>query len=103
MEGLSWVVPRETEALLRFDLSNLPAVAAISAVPASSAAAPLAAATAAATATIARATATAAAALGLRPRFVDHQIASTKILAIHGINRAVRFFVVVDFHEGKTA
>jgi len=48
-------------------------------------------------------TATASTALGLRPRFVHNQIASPEILTVHGIDRAIRFFVISDFDEGKTA
>jgi len=46
---------------------------------------------------------TTAAAFGLGPRFIHHQIASTKVLAVHRINRAIGFFVIGDFDEGETA
>src|SRR5262249_7489594 len=81
------------------------AVAPVSPVPA------IASVTATATAVTTRsatpaavtATATTATTLGLRPRFIYNQIASSKILAVHGIDGAVSFFVISDFHEGKAA
>jgi hypothetical protein len=48
-------------------------------------------------------TATTAAALCLRPRFVHDEIAPSKILAVHGVDRAVGFFVISNFNEGETA
>jgi hypothetical protein len=60
--------------------------------------------TAAPAAVTAPATAAAtAAAFGLRPRFVDHEITSAEILAVHGIDGAIRFFVICDFNESETA
>jgi hypothetical protein len=96
------------------ELTDLPAVAAISAVAAATpittiAAAPSATATAptttamsATTASEATASPTTAAALLLRTSFVDHQIASTKVLAVQRINRAIGFFIVGNFDESKT-
>jgi hypothetical protein len=89
----------------------LPAVAAITAVatisaiaaatPAATAAMPTASATTAAAETASAATT--AAALLLRASFVDDEIAPTKVLAVHGIDRAIRFFVVGNFDESETA
>jgi hypothetical protein len=39
----------------------------------------------------------------LRPRLVHHQIASTEILPVQRIDRAICFFVISDFNEGKPA
>jgi len=35
--------------------------------------------------------------------FVDHQVPSTEILAVQGVNGAIGIFVVLNFDEGKTA
>ena len=43
-----------------------------------------------------------AASFSLRPGFVHNQIASPEILAVHGIDGAVRFFVIINFDEGET-
>jgi hypothetical protein len=59
-------------------------------------------AAAAAEATTAAAAATAAAALLLRTSLVDHEIASAKILAVKGIDRAIGFFIVGNFDESET-
>jgi len=92
-------------------LYRLPAVAAIASIATVSAIAATATTAAASTAIAAAAAATAAAVapapaataapLGLRTRFVDHQVPATKILAIQIGDRAVRFFIVCDFDEGK--
>jgi hypothetical protein len=53
--------------------------------------------------TAAAAAATAATtALFLWTGFINHQIAAPKILPVQGIHRAVRFFVIGNFHESKT-
>jgi hypothetical protein len=57
-----------------------------------------AAATAEATTTTASTT---AAALLLRTSLVDHQVASTKVLAVKGVDRAIGFFIVGNFDESK--
>lgn len=81
-------------------------VAAISTIAASPAAATTAAVTTATTTTaaaIAAATTTPTAARLLRTRFVDHQIAASEVLPVHGIHGAIGFFIVRDFHERKAA
>jgi hypothetical protein len=45
---------------------------------------------------------TAATALLLRTSFVDYQIASTEVLAVKGIYRAIGFFIVGNFDESET-
>jgi hypothetical protein len=45
---------------------------------------------------------TAAATLLLWTSFVDHQIASTEVLAVKGIDRAIGFFIVGNFDESET-
>jgi hypothetical protein len=77
-----------------------------SATPAATAAAALASAAPIATAagtSPAAAIAAVAAAFTHRPRFVDHQRAPEKILAIAGLNRAIRFAVIFDFDESEPA
>jgi ABC-type enterobactin transport system permease subunit len=89
----------------------LPAVAAITAVTTAAAITTIAAAsTPATTATMsataaAKPTAAAAttAALLLRTSFIHHQITPTEVLAVERVDRAIGFFVVVDFDESKTA
>jgi len=44
----------------------------------------------------------AAAALLLRTSLVDHEIASAKVLAVKGIDRAISFFIVGNFDESET-
>jgi hypothetical protein len=44
---------------------------------------------------------TTAAALFLRTSLVDHQIASTEVLAVKGIDRAIGFFIVGNFDESE--
>jgi hypothetical protein len=97
-------------------LTELPAVATISAVAATpittiaatasaTATAPTTAATTMSAATTTETTAaapTATATLLLRTSFVDHQIASTEVLAVQRINRAIGFFIVGNFDESKT-
>jgi hypothetical protein len=78
-------------------VATVSAVAAISATPATTAAA-----SASATA-VPAATAAAAAALGLRPSFVYDQVPSAKVLPVEGVDRAIRFFVVVNFNESEPA
>src|SRR5215472_12878478 len=79
--------------------SCLPAIAAITAAPAS-VTTPSTAAAAPAAITSPPAS---SAALCLRTRLVDHQVSSAEILPVQGINRPVRVFVVVDFDEGESA
>jgi hypothetical protein len=97
----------------QWQIGNLPAVAAVSTVAAAISAAPATAATSAAisatasastTAAIASAptTATAAGALGLRTRFIDYQVPATEILTVEIGDRAIRFFIIRNFDEGKT-
>ncbi|HET7105664.1 MAG TPA: hypothetical protein VFI38_02570 [Candidatus Acidoferrum sp.] len=92
-------------------MGNLPAVAAVTTVAAISAApataatpATIAATASAATAPIASATAatTAAGALGLWTSFIDYQVPATEILAVEIGDRAIRFFIIRNFNEGKT-
>src|ERR1700730_7218448 len=79
-------------------MGNLPAVAAVTTVAA------ITAASAAATtsATIAAAPPAAARALGLRTRFIDYQVPATEILTVEIGDRAIRFFIIRNFDEGKT-
>lgn len=87
----------------------LPAVAAITTVAAITAASAATttsatiAATASATTTtaIASATTTTAGALGLGTRFIDYQVPATKILTVEIGDRAIRFFIIRNFDEGK--
>src|SRR6185369_1589029 len=58
--------------------------------------------TAAATTATETATTTTAAALLLGTSFVDDEIASAKVLAVHGIDRTVGFFVIGNFDESET-
>jgi hypothetical protein len=89
---------------------SLPAIAAIAPVaPISTIAAATAAATTAAMSTTASAataaetaSATTTPALLLGTSFVDDEIAAAKVLAVHGIDRAIRFFVIGDFDERET-
>jgi hypothetical protein len=89
-------------------MGNLPAIAAVSTVAAISAAsaatAPTAvAATAAATtAAITSAPTAATRPLGLRTRFIDYQVPATEILTVEIGDRAIRFFIIRNFDEGKT-
>ena len=48
------------------------------------------------------ATAAATAALRLRTRFVDDKVPASKVLAVHGVDRAIRFFVVCDLDESES-
>src|SRR5262249_7130521 len=48
------------------------------------------------------AAATTAAARLLPASLVDDQIAAAEVLSIHGIDGAIRFFVIGDFDESKT-
>jgi hypothetical protein len=59
-------------------------------------------ATAIATAAATTASATTAA-LGLRPRFIHHQVTSAKVLTVQRVHGAIRFFVIADFNEGESA
>jgi hypothetical protein len=92
-------------------MGNLPAVAAVTtvaAITAASAAATTTSATIAATATAATTPAIASAptaatrALGLRTRFIDYQVPATEILTVEIGDRAIRFFIIRNFDEGKT-
>jgi hypothetical protein len=49
----------------------------------------------------AAAASTAAAALLLRTSLVDHEIASAKVLAVKGIDRAIGFFIVGNLDESE--
>jgi hypothetical protein len=44
-----------------------------------------------------------ASALFLRTGFVDDEIAAAEVLAVHGIDGAISFFVIGDFDESETA
>src|SRR5690242_453309 len=91
-------------------MGNLPAVAAVSTVAAISAApatattpaAIPATASAATTAAITSAPTAAARTLGLGTRFIDYQVPATEILTVEIGDRAIRFFIIRDFDEGKT-
>jgi len=39
----------------------------------------------------------------LRPSFIDDQVPPAEILAVQGIDSAIRIFVALNFDEGKTA
>jgi hypothetical protein len=92
-------------------LYRLPAVSAITTVATISAAsaatamttAPATAATMAAAPTAVTATAasptTAATALGLRPRFIHHQVASAEILTVQRVHRAIGIVIIAQFNE----
>jgi hypothetical protein len=98
---------------MRAEEIRLPAVAAIATVAAIPAAPASVTTPPAATTTVAAtpgtttaavpAAAPAAGALGLRARFVHHEVSTAEILTVHGIDCAVCVFVVVDFDEGETA
>jgi hypothetical protein len=78
-------------------------VAAISAAPAASASsAAIPAASAPASTAVAATSSAATAALGLRTRFVDHQVPAAEILTIEIGNRAIRVFIAGDLDERKT-
>jgi hypothetical protein len=113
MQSDAWLARREA--------SRLPAISAVAAISAVTttiativAAAASATTTAAVTTTMSAAVAavsttattttatTAATTLFLWAGFIDYQIAATKILPVQRVHRAVRFFVVGNFHEGKT-
>jgi hypothetical protein len=59
-------------------------------------------AAAAAEATAAAAASAAAAALLLRTSLIDNEIASAKVLAVKGIDRAIGFFIVGNFDESES-
>src|ERR1700674_1895312 len=81
-----------------------PSVAAVAATPAASTATTSStAATTSSTAISAAAPATTAATLGLRPRFVHHQVSPAEILSVERVYGLVGVFVVGDFHEGEAA
>src|SRR6266481_5560015 len=92
-------------------MGNLPAVAAVTTV-AAIAAAPAATATSATIAATATAapppplspapTPAATRPLGLRTRFIDYQVPATEILTVEIGDRAIRFFIISNFDEGKT-
>jgi hypothetical protein len=92
-------------------MGKLPAVAAVTTVAAAAIAAASAATTSAAIASTASATTTAAiasaptaaaGALGLRTRFIHYQVPATEILTVEIGDRAIRFFIIGNFDEGKT-
>jgi hypothetical protein len=90
-------------------MGNLPAVAAVTTVAAITAAsatttasAAIAATASAATPAIASAPTAATRALGLRTRFIDYQVPATEILTVEIGDRAIRFFIIRYFDEGKT-
>jgi hypothetical protein len=39
----------------------------------------------------------------LGPRFVHHQVAPAKVLAIEGVHSPISVFVIVHFHERESA
>ncbi len=80
----------------------LPAIAAVAAIAAASATATTSAASAA-PAAVSAAPAATTAALCLGTCFIHHEVSPAKILAIQGINGAVRILVTIHFHEGETA
>jgi hypothetical protein len=90
-------------------IAAIAAIAAISTTPAATASAPTAATVAATSAAVTPATAAtsapasapAAGTLGLRPGFVDHQVPSTEVLTVQGVDSAVRIFVIGYFNEGE--
>jgi hypothetical protein len=90
---------------------GLPAVTAVAAISAASTATTSStaattsstAATTSSTAISAAAPATTAATLGLRPRFVHHQVSPAEILSVERVYGLVGVFVVRDFHEGEAA
>jgi hypothetical protein len=64
----------------------------------------MAAASTAVTATAAAAPAAATTAtLSLRPRFIHYQVPPAEILPVQRVDRTVRIFVALHFHERKTA
>ena len=94
----------------------LPAIAAVAAISTTIAATPTATASAPTTTTVAAtsaavtpttattsapASAPTAGTLGLRPGFVDHQVPSTEILTVQGVDSAVRIFVIGYFNKGE--
>src|SRR5580704_7317761 len=78
--------------------TGLPAIAAVAAISTAIAATPAATASAS---TTAPASAPTAGTLGLRPGFVDHQVPSTEVLTVQGVDGAVRIFVIGYFNEGE--
>jgi hypothetical protein len=90
-----------------FKLPTIPAVAPVSAIttiaaPATTAAPAAASAMTATPSAITAATTSAATtAFGLRPSFIHNEIASPKILTVHGIDGAVGFLVVGDLDESE--
>jgi len=82
----------------------LPAIAAVSAIPAIAASSAL---TTTSTTTTPAAAITAppasATSFGLGPRLIHHQVSPAKILPVQSIDRAIRIFVAVNLHEGETA
>jgi len=89
----------------------LPAVPAVSTVTAATpataamttAATTTAAATPAVTSTPATTTSATAAALGLRPGFIDDEVPPAEILAVQGVDGAIGVFVALHLDEGETA
>jgi hypothetical protein len=78
------------------------AVPATASAPSATTAASTTAESAAATPTAAGPTSTAATAtFARRPRFVDHDVAAHKILAVQSLNGALGFVVAIDFHKSE--
>jgi hypothetical protein len=48
-------------------------------------------------------TAASAATLSLRPCFIHYQVPPAEILPVQRVDGAIRIFVALHFHEGKTA
>ncbi|HZV60475.1 MAG TPA: hypothetical protein VFF42_09040, partial [Candidatus Eremiobacteraceae bacterium] len=91
-------------------ITTAAAITSVAAATSSTAVTAAAAATAAMTAATtavptptARPSPAATCAFCLRPGFVNYQIATAKILAVQGINGAIRIFVIGYFDECKTA
>jgi hypothetical protein len=86
-------------------LPAIPTIAAITAAPAATAVAatPAATTTTASAAVASAPAATTAAALCLGTRFIHHEVSPAEILAVQGIDRAIRVFIAVHFDERETA
>lgn len=80
------------------------AVPATASAPSATTAASTTAESAAATTTATGPTATAATAtFAGRPRFVDHDVTTHKILAVQSLNGALGFLVAIDFDKSEPA
>jgi len=83
--------------------ANLPAISAVAAIaPATTTPAAMTTTVAAAAAAEPASAATTATTFRLGTRFIDNEIPPAEILSVQRINRAVRFFVIPNFDEGKT-